>query len=193
MAIEKELKFKVEDFSAVKKGLLKLGSQFLGIENEKNILFDTKDGYYRKNDKLVRLRVLTFDDLNNPGKVPVEKAVITFKGPQDKGNSQFKSRKEDEFETLGVTEAEEFLKDLGLEPNWIYEKKRLEYLVGKTKVDLDELPLLGKFVEIEGTDEKQMLTVAKSLGLENSTTKSYGKLAEEHFGALGKEREDLIF
>jgi predicted adenylyl cyclase CyaB len=46
-----------------------------------------------------------------------------------------------------------------------FEKKRQSWELGGCKVELDELPHLGCFVEIEGSSEKAIQKVQETLGL----------------------------
>ena len=60
----------------------------------------------------------------------------------------------------------------------VFEKKRRIWRLGDCKIALDELPLLGSFVEIEGPDDKKIADVQKNLGLADlpHITESYASL-----------------
>ena len=69
-------------------------------------------------------------------------------------------------------------------PNQIVEKKRRVWQLNKCEIALDELPLLGTFVEIEGPDSETIANVQKKLGLGNlpHIGKSYALLQVEKLG-----------
>jgi adenylate cyclase class IV len=57
-------------------------------------------------------------------------------------------------------------------------------------VELDELPHLGCFVEIEGPDEQSVLAVRDRLGLAGpGITKSYLAMLDAHCGGLPEGAE----
>ena len=70
----------------------------------------------------------------------------------------------------------------------IVDKKRRVWQLGDCEVALDELPLLGDFVEIEGPDEETIATVQKSLGLTDlpHITESYASLIVRELRQLKK-------
>ncbi|MBA7712526.1 hypothetical protein ES703_121503 [subsurface metagenome] len=88
---------------------------------------------------------------------------MTYKGAKEKSN--FKRRQEIELEINDADSARKLLSALGYEQALIVEKKRRLWQLGDCEVALDQLVLLGDFVEIEGPDEEKIATVQKSLGL----------------------------
>ena len=54
---------------------------------------------------------------------------------------------------------------LGYKKTMTLEKKRRIWKLDECEIDLDELPLLGSFVEIEGPDSKKIAEVQRNLGL----------------------------
>jgi adenylate cyclase class 2 len=120
-------------------------------------------------------------------------AVLTYKGAREKGQGGLKVR--EEIETL-VEDAEAMagiLRAGGLALSLTVQKRRSSYLLGGCKVELDELPLLGKFVEVEGPDAATIHAVMERLGLRGETiTKSYVGLLAKEAGELRKGAEFLI-
>jgi len=94
-----------------------------------------------------------------------EKVLLTYKGPKTKDN--FKKRQEIEIEIKDVDSTQKLLAALGYEKALVFEKKRRIWRLGDCVVALDEMPLLGDFVEIEGPDDKKISDVQKNLGLAN--------------------------
>jgi adenylate cyclase class IV len=70
---------------------------------------------------------------------------------------------------------------LGYEKVLVIEKKRRLWQLGGCSVALDQLPLLGTFVEIEGPDDKIIADVQNDLGLADlpHIAKSYAQLTKE--------------
>jgi len=157
MCTEIEAKLRVESLEDVKQKLVELGAEFLNEQLQRDYYFDDAGSTLKNSDKALRLRrQLT-------GKT--EKVLLTYKGPKTKDN--FKKRQEIEIEIKDADSAEKLLLSLGYEKALVFEKKRRIWRVGNCIVALDELPLLGDFVEIEGPDDKKISDVQKSLGLAN--------------------------
>ena len=83
-----------------------------------------------------------------------------------------------------ITEAEstkKLLSALGYEKVMVVEKKRRLWQLGGCSVALDQLPLLGAFVEIEGPDDETIADVQQRLGLADlpHIAKSYAQLTKE--------------
>jgi adenylate cyclase class IV len=61
-----------------------------------------------------------------------------------------------------------------------FQKRRTTYRLGRCLVELDELPMLGAFIEIEGPSERQVFAVAGKLGLGDESIKiSYSHMMAE--------------
>lgn len=159
MGAEIEAKMKVESFDAVLGRLREAGAKRMGAEFETNIYFDTADRSLLNNDKGLRLR--RSRDTSS-GK---ETFIITVKGRQQEG--ELKNRQEDEVTVTDGAAAEGVLNALGFNRTLSFEKRRESWRLGGTKVELDELPILGRFVEIEGPDETTVFKVRKELGMSN--------------------------
>ena len=83
---------------------------------------------------------------------------------------------------------------LGYRKSWIYEKKRQVWVLDGVEVLIDELPLIGNFIEIEGS-EKEIAAAAKKLGfdMKNALTVNYMEEYNEWRKANGLPKEDLVF
>ena len=157
MYIEIEAKLKVESFKGIEKRLKALDAEFLRERLHTDAYFDDSKLSLRKSDSALRLRHQLI------GKR--DQVVITFKGPRREG--RFKQRQEIQFEVNDGRLAEMFLEAIGYKKTIVYQKKRRAWHYGDCEVALDELPFLGKFVEIEGPGEKKIADVQKKLGLED--------------------------
>lgn len=157
MAVEIEAKIKVNDFSDVKRRLEQSGATCAGDVFETNVILDTEDRTLLAADKGLRVR-----SARNVAS-GAESCTLTFKGPRKHG--PLKTR--DEFET-GVESFEDAVRlfqQLKFSPVLTFEKKRQTWELDGCKVELDELPHLGCFVEIEGATEKLVQSVQEKLGL----------------------------
>ncbi|HEY2587625.1 MAG TPA: class IV adenylate cyclase [Tepidisphaeraceae bacterium] len=157
MALEIEAKMKVDDFDAVRAKLVECGATRVGAVLETNTFFDTPDRSLLAADRGLRLR--RAKDLASGD----ERFVVTVKGPAQSG--PLKTREEAEVNVDDGERAIAVLRALGYEPQLSFEKRRETWETGGCTVELDELPVLGRFVEIEGPDERSVLHVREALGL----------------------------
>ncbi len=168
MCTEIEAKLKVDSLPEIEHKLAELGAEFLGEQLQTDYHFDDANATLTKTDRCLRLRKQMV------GKS--ESFFLTYKGAKEKSN--FKKRQEIEFEIKDADSACKLLSSLGYEQALIIEKKRRLWQLGNCEVALDQLPLLGDFVEIEGPDEEKIATVQESLGLTDlpHITESYASL-----------------
>jgi adenylate cyclase class 2 len=121
-------------------------------------------GKLHKTDEVLRLR---------------DRSVLTYKGPQQK-KQNMKVREELEVMVADGSRLEQILGKLGYTLSDRKEKYRETYLIGITKVSLDETPM-GNYIEIEGKKEN-IAAVARKLGFRERDyiTKSYTALWKEY-------------
>ena len=169
--MEIEAKLKVDSFEAVLKKLAELGAALLCDERQEDVYFDDADGTLWKADKGLRLRTAK----SGAG----ERLFLSYKGPREKG--LYKRRSEVEFAVSDGKAAAELLGAIGYKPILTVVKKRLEWMVENCKTALDEVEGLGRFVEIEGADEKIIAKVQNALGLGGveHVKESYAQLVEK--------------
>ncbi|MGB9624366.1 MAG: class IV adenylate cyclase [Phycisphaerae bacterium] len=157
MPLEIEGKFRVDSHDAVRRRLAEVGAARVGAVLECNHIFDRPDGSLALADCGLRVRTMTALDGTS------RTATLTFKGPRQPG--PFKTREEIET-TVGEAEAAcAILGSLGFVEAVSYEKRRETWRLGDCEVELDELPHLGRYVEIEGPDEAAVHRARESLGL----------------------------
>lgn len=166
MAVEIEAKMAVDDHTAVRATLAAAGARRLGAFAEVNVFFDTEDRTLLAADKGLRMRV------NRNIETGDEEHIMTYKGARQHG--PLKSREEIEFIVEGANEAARMLEALGYSKMLSFEKRRESWLLDNCKVELDQLPFLGNFVEVEGPDEESVLRVRKRLNLADRTIIKYG-------------------
>ena len=157
MAIELEAKMRVADLDAVRKRLRALRAELCGRVLELNTFLDTSGRTLLQRDSGLRLRhtrELTSGE---------EKHVVTFKGPQDHG--ELRRREEIEFAVTDGRAATNLFERVGYAPQLSFEKRRETWRLGACTIELDELPELGTFVEIEGPDDVTVMGVREAMGL----------------------------
>jgi adenylate cyclase class 2 len=171
MCTEIEAKLKVDSLPEIENKLGELGAEFLAEQLQTDYHFDDASATLTKTDRCLRLRRQIVDES--------EDFFLTYKGAKEK--SDYKKRQEIEIEIKDADSAQKLLLALGYKEVLVIEKKRCLWLLGGCEVALDQLPLLGDFVEIEGPDDEQIAEVQKSLGLANlpHIAKSYALLMKE--------------
>ncbi|MEX2212900.1 MAG: class IV adenylate cyclase [Phycisphaeraceae bacterium] len=158
MPVEIEAKMRLHDIAALETKLAAAGG-VRGLELvEINTFFDTPRGDLKAGDQGLRVRL----ERSTDGEY--EKATITHKGPRAHG--RLKMRSETEIEVSDAKAAAELLAALGYASVLSFEKRRVKWSMDGCSIEIDTLPYLGHFVEIEGPSEAIVLSVRKNLGLE---------------------------
>ena len=185
MCIEIEAKLKVDSLLEVEQKLTELGADFLAEQLQTDYFFDEANAALTTTDRCLRLRRQSVGDS--------ERFFLTYKGAKEK--SSFKKRQEIEIEIADGGSVRKLFTALGYEMVLAIEKRRLIWRLGNCEVALDELPLLGNFVEIEGPDEEKIEDVQRSLGLYDlpHIKKSYSGLITDKLCELGKEQKEVYF
>jgi adenylate cyclase, class 2 len=162
MPIELECKLQVTSHAALREKLRSAGGTPVGSVLETNTLFDLPDR------SLLRagcgLRVRSTVALAGQAKG----STLTYKGPRTP--SSFKRREEIEIGISDAAAMADLLRALGYAERIIFEKRRESWLLGGCRVELDELPRLGLFVEVEGPNETAIGSVLTALGLDASAS-----------------------
>ena len=185
MHIEIEAKLKVDSLSSIARKLKAAGAEFVQQLLQTDIYLDDSKSTLRKTDSALRIRRQIIGRK--------EQVVITYKGPRRKG--RFKQRQEIQFEVTDADSVEMLFGELGYKKSLVFEKKRRVWRLGGCEMALDELPLLGKFVEIEGPDEKKIAAVQKKLGLTDlpHIPESYAVLMQKKLRQPGKTGKEVSF
>ncbi len=187
MATEIEAKMPVEDLEAVARRLTDLvGDPFMdAVLGDR--FFDTPDAGLRSRDCGLRIRTR-----RGPAGDQSE-AVITYKGPRQAG--PIKTREEIELAVADPVIAAELLTKLGYIEQVGYEKRRRSFRVGSCRVELDQVPLLGDFVEIEGPDEPSVMAVRDELGLGDAPLerRSYIQMLSEELTRRGMRDRFVMY
>jgi predicted adenylyl cyclase CyaB len=185
MHIEIEAKIKVDSLAKIVRRLKAVGAKLLGKCLQTDTYLDDDKSSLQKSDSALRLRRQLIGHR--------EKAILTFKGRRRKG--RFKQRKEVQFDVADADSAEMLCAVLGFKKSLVFQKKRQVWCLGGCEVALDELPILGGFVEIEGPSERRIAAVQKKLGLTDlpHIPESYAILMERRLGRVRKTGRKVFF
>ncbi len=157
MSVELECKVRVPSLEAVRDELRTAGAKYVGRVLETNRLFDRDDGELKNTGCGLRVRSVEVLDGQGPG------ATLTYKGPRT--DSAFKCREETEVGIGDPAAMASILHALGYHERVVFEKRRESWVLGSCDIELDELPKLGTFVEVEGPDENAIREALSALGL----------------------------
>jgi adenylate cyclase class 2 len=185
MSIEIEAKLKVESLVEVAAKVSELGGKFQKKVLQKDYYFDYAAGSLISSDRCFRLRRQSTSNH--------EEVILTYKGPKEK--TRLKKRQEINVVLEDADSAEKLAAALGYEKALSFEKKREIWQFDECQVCLDELPLLGMFVEIEGPDEEKIARLQERLGLGKvpHIPKSYATLMREELERKGVTQREVFF
>lgn len=152
---------------------------------EVNYLLDDDHGGINAAGNTLRVRISWTKD----GEV----SKLTYKGKLVPGI--YKSRPEIETDISNGNATLEILKSLGYIVAISYQKKRVSWQLERCVVELDELPLIGFFVEIEGQSDEDISAVVERLGLSGSPIikDSYTDLLRAHLKSNNIPDTRIIF
>lgn len=187
MAVEIEAKMKVADLAPVRERVEAAGAKLIGDFIEHNLYFDTDDRSLLAADEGLRLRQTTD---RNTG---VATNMITFKGPRKHG--KLKSREETEVNVSDFTAAATLLENMGFTRVLSFEKRRESWFLSGCRIELDELPHLGTYVEIEGSRDDAVIKLREALHLTDRplVRASYIALMMTYLQERGDSRREVVF
>jgi adenylate cyclase class 2 len=147
--MEHEAKFQLPHLGEIRKRVLSNGGRLLQERMlERNLRFDDPGGSLTASHQVLRLR-------------QDREVTMTYK----RGVEIFESRIEIELQVDDFGKARSFLESLDYEVIHEYEKYRESFVLGSTKIMLDELPF-GCYVEIEADSLQAVEKKAKELGFD---------------------------
>ncbi len=141
---------------------------------ETNTYYDTPQGSLKTADRGLRIRV-EIDEDNHERRV-----TLTHKGPQAQG--PLKSRLETETQINDPHAMAQVLAVLGYHATLTFEKRRTRYLLDNCRVEIDQVPFIGTFVEVEGSTAQDVERVCARLNLADRplTRASYVAMLAAH-------------
>lgn len=197
MPWEHEIKLRVADHEEVRSRLRACSASPLGVVMEWNVILDRPDGGLRASG--CGLRIRRCESLDGPVQGSKRTAhsdmrsTLTFKGPMRAG--PVKSREEWEIGVDDAETAEAILNGLGFARILAFEKRRESWQLGCCRVELDEPPHLGLFVEIEGPTIDDIRAAHAALGLSHVAheSSSYVRMLMEYCDRKGLRDRTLRF
>lgn len=151
MPKELEAKVRVDGLAPVIAALGAAGATRLGSAGQVNVFYDHPDGRLRSGG--CGLRIRTADNGSS----------VTFKGPLQPGPYKLRDEWETDIGDPAVLEA--VFRGLGLREVFRFSKHRESWSLDGCQVDLDDVPELGTFVEVEGPDVASVARVLGRIGL----------------------------
>jgi adenylate cyclase, class 2 len=167
MAVETEIKFRVDDIQDLTRRLESAGFRLVTPRAfESNVLYDTPDRRMRARTEILRIR-------SYRGRWILTHKRLPDSGP---GEDRHKHRVETETEISNGDALAEVFRSLGLIAAFRYEKWRSEWTDSEGHCVIDETPI-GDYAELEGSPEWIDRTAAR-LGVDPAEflTLSYGRL-----------------
>lgn len=191
MPQESEVKYRVRGFAAVRRAIRRAGGTLIESVLQADLHFDTPAQHLRRSDETLRLRRLRV--LRKGSEKTGSRAVLTHKGPA-KANRNIKVRPETETPVADAATMAKILAESGLRP-WIHvQKRRTSYRLGRCRIELDHLPLIGRFVEIEGPHQKAIFAAAEKLGLRSKPVlRSYLQLLADYCKRHKRPFRKIVF
>lgn len=192
---EIEAKYRLRDHRRLRAALIRNGAALQGEVLQRDTYFDAPGGRLREAGCGLRLRISASPspDEEEQGGGGDESGIITWKGPTEE-DRHFKVRPEVEVNVDSAAAAARLLEGLGFEKVFVLEKRRATYRFGECLVELDILPLIGDFVEIEGPDRRSIEQVADALGIAGAhIPESYLHLLLDHCRKTGVPFESATF
>jgi adenylate cyclase, class 2 len=184
MAVETEIKFRVDDLAALERKLEAAGFKLVTPRSfESNVLYDTADRRLRARTEILRIR-------SYAGKWTLTHKRLPEDGP---GEDRHKHRIETETEISDGDALAEVFRSLGLVAAFRYEKWRTEWADEEGHCVVDETPI-GNYAELEG-DGEWIDWASARLGVDRSSylTLSYGRLFEQWCAEHKSIARDLTF
>lgn len=174
MPVEIEAKLKVDSHEEIRRRLRGASAERVGCVLETNAIFDDTERSLLESGR--GLRVRRFDAIDGPARP----ATLTYKGPKLPG--ELKTREEIELTVSDADGAASLLTALGYVRAVGFQKRRETWTLGDCHVELDELPYLGCYIEVEGPDADAVHDVLQRLGLADRPviTDSYIALLVDH-------------
>ena len=157
MPLEIEVKLKVDSHAPIRTRLQELGALCVGRVLELNHIFDRSDGSLRTSGCGLRVRSCRVLDGDGPP------ASLTYKGPRHPG--PLKKREEIETPIEDPCAVLELLAALDFVEAIRFEKRRETWTFDDATIELDDVPYLGTYVEIEGRDDAHVHRVQETVGL----------------------------
>ena len=158
MNVEIEAKMRIADPAELTSRLQGIAGDAVAEIIETDVFLDTAEKRLRSHDCGLRVRA----EAHLLGETP-DRTRITYKGPRETG--PIKRREELELTVGSVDHAVLLLQRLGYHVQISFQKHRRRWHLNDCYIEVDHLPYLGDFVEIEGPTEEAVLAIREVIGL----------------------------
>ena len=191
MAREVEAKYRVEDFRPVRRALRAAGAEYQAAVLQTDTYLDAPDRRLLGADSGLRLRQRRY--IRHVAGKRDDRPELTFKGPA-RAAGRVKSRLEVQTRLDCADAILAILRGCGFEPMLVVQKRRATYRLGRCLIELDELPMLGRFVEIECPGERAVGRLAARLKLHGEPiVDHYVNLLRGRCGRVGERCRQVTF
>jgi adenylate cyclase class 2 len=179
MPREIEIKLRVAEHQTLRGALERAGAEARGVVHETNIFFDHADGSLRAADSALRVR------LARPWDGGASTALLTWKGPRDA--DALRTREAFDVMCEPAEQIVPLVEKLGLRETLRFEKRRETWALSGCLIELDFLPAIGSFVEIEGPSEAEVVAVQGVIGLARAPVeeRGYSRLVSSDLAGAG--------
>jgi predicted adenylyl cyclase CyaB len=173
--VERERKYRLADKSALERYLRNQGFRKTGDHVIDDRYYDTEARELKPNDFVIRVRIID------------RRWRIAMKGPRFRKRSGEYDRIELEFDALDSRAVERQLLKKGLEITWRLERRRKTFSKPDlgAEVVIDEMPVIGDCMEIEGDSNTISAIASEAPGLGAQETRNYQELIEAWCGEKG--------
>jgi adenylate cyclase class 2 len=182
--VEIEAKLKIDSLDEVLARLAEYGEPMISETIQTDYYFDTPGRELTQRDQCIRLRSEKAET--------DERLILTYKGAQQAYD--YKKRQEVNVEVKDTDAVEHLLGALGYVRALAFNKRRRTWQIDDCEVALDELPLIGVFVEIEGPDSDAIACVQRRLGLTEMPHigDSYATQIAQEMSRLGLAQKEVF-
>ena len=156
---EVELKFLEIDTEAIRQKIILLGAKKVFDGVMKAAYLDNEAGDIKKTNRVVRIRT------------EGEKVVLAYKEPQE--STFASSSKETEITVSDYDVTKALFAKLGFTPSREYEKHRESYKLEGYSFELDTIPGIPTFLELEATSEDAIIQICAKLELDITDGKDW--------------------
>jgi len=166
----KEIEVKILEIKKDKviEKLEELGAEKVSDGEMSVLIYDFEDERLSRNSDLLRLRGYDGD------------SVLAFKRKISKSSAKIMEEYEVKVDNYNVMK--DILKNLGLKPIRDYSKHRTSYHLGEVHFDIDTIPGIPTFMEIEAPDEETVKEFVVKLGFSLEDIKPWtGKDLLKHY------------
>lgn len=168
---EVEVKILDVDLDEIGRKLNQLGAKKTFVGEIRASYFDFPDESLRKTDKILRLRT--------KGK---QQGELTFKQKLSREKAKIMDEQEISFSENNITTVHKILTGLGLQEFKTIQKYRTSYVLGDIHFELDKIPDIPLFLEIEATSLERLQQAVELLGFAMTDTKPWsGKDVLNHY------------